>query len=228
MSNTDSFQVQVLYQDKYLLVADKPPGCAVQADRTGDAYLLQAVQAMLSGLPVGSPHRLDRPVSGVTLFTLDAVTLRAMDAMFREKKVLKTYLAIVEGNTPESGVLLHRLGHAGGKRKAHVTTVAKGEQGNAELRFITRGRGERYSLLEIVPAGGAFHQIRAQLGAAGYPIKGDVKYGARRGEPDRSIALHAWRLSFIHPGTGMPFLVEAPPPTRSVWPVMMALWHQAR
>ena len=94
-------------------------------------------------------------------------------------------------------------------------------EGVAELQFARRFAGDRYSLLEVVPKGGAFHQIRAQLAAAGFPIKGDVKYGARRGERDRSIALHAWRLSFIHPGTREALLIEAPAPTTSIWPVML-------
>ena len=94
---------------------------------------------------------------------------------------------------------------------------------NATLTFTNRDNGERFSLLEVRPEGGAFHQIRAQLAAIGHPIKGDVKYGARRGEPDRSIALHAWRMRFKHPITNTPLELIAPLPTRSIWPALLAL-----
>lgn len=223
MNSTEAFALQVLFRDAHLVVVNKPPGISVQPDRTGDPCLLGHVQAMFPNDAVGSPHRLDRPVGGITLFTLDAATLRAMDALFRERHVAKTYLAIVEGHTPEQGRMEHTLKHIGGPRKAVTTAALKGETGNAVLHFSTRAMGARFSLLEVVPSGGAFHQIRAQLGAAGHPIKGDVKYGARRGEPDRSIALHAWRLVFTHPGTGMLLTLEAPPPTSSIWPALLSL-----
>lgn len=221
MSNTEPVSFKPLFQDEFLVLVDKPPGIPVQPDRTGDVSLMQLMQAQFPGVILGSPHRLDRPVSGLTLFTLSAPALRAMDTLFREKHVEKIYLAIVEGKTATKGELDHRLSHAGGTRKAKVTE-ADGDS-NARLRFTTRAVGERFSLLEVVPEGGAFHQIRAQLGAAGHPIKGDVKYGARRGEPDRSIALHAWRMRFIHPITGKTMDIAAPMPTRSIWPALLAI-----
>jgi 23S rRNA pseudouridine1911/1915/1917 synthase len=133
--------------------------------------------------------------------------------------VEKTYLAIVEGRPDEEGDLVHHLEHAGGSRKARVMDGA----GNARLHFRSWAAGERYTLLEVVPQGGVFHQIRAQLAASGHPIKGDVKYGARRGEPDRSIGLHAWRMAFPYPSTGERVMVEAPLPSRSIWPVLAGL-----
>lgn len=221
MNNTDALGLQVLFRDGHLLAVNKPPGIAVQKDRSGDPCLLDRVQALCPGAAVGSPHRLDRPVGGVALFTLDAATLRGMDALFRERKVAKTYLAIVEGLAPEDGKLMHRLKHAAGSRKSIAVNEEEDGEGISVLQFVRRSAGDRYSLLEVVPGGGAFHQIRAQLAAAGFPIKGDVKYGARRGERDRSIALHAWRLSFIHPGTREALLIEASAPTTSIWPVML-------
>lgn len=226
MSNTEPPSVQVIHQDEFLVLVDKPPGMPVQPDRTGDRSLLEDMQALFPQAVVGSPNRLDRPVSGLTLFTLKAPALRAMDKLFREKRVAKTYLAIVEGRTEAEGELVHRLSHAGGTRRSRVAE-ATGD-GNARLRFTTKAVGDRFSLLEVVPQGGAFHQIRAQLAAAGHPIKGDVKYGARRGEPDRSIALHAWRMQFIHPITGREMTIEAPFPVRSIWPQLQALAGEGR
>lgn len=219
MSSIEHGLPPVIFRDAHLLALDKPPGMPVQPDRTGDRSLLELVRAAFPAGEVGSPHRLDRPVSGVTLFTLDAGTLRHMDACFRERTVAKNYLAIVEGRTFGEGELRHALGHAGGTRKARVGEGTP----NAALSYRTMAAGDRYSLLEVTPQGGAFHQIRAQLAAWGHAIKGDVKYGARRKEPDRSIALHAWRMRFPHPATGAVLEIEAKVPERSIWPVLWAM-----
>lgn len=223
MNSTEQVQPLILFRDRHLVALDKPCGIPVQPDLTGDPCLLNQVQAMFPSCAVGSPHRLDRPVSGVTLFTLGDEALKAMNALFRERRVAKTYLAIVEGRIEAQGELHHHIGHRGGSRKADITEVKEPAQANASLRFSVRATGNRFTLLEVVPSGGAFHQIRAQLAASGHPIKGDVKYGARRGEPDRSIALHAWRMEFEHPFTGVKTAVEAPLPARSIWPALLAL-----
>ncbi|MGB3870668.1 MAG: RluA family pseudouridine synthase [Flavobacteriales bacterium] len=221
MSSIEPTPPLILFQDEFLVAVDKAPGVPVQPDRTGDLSLLQELRSMFPNATVGSPHRLDRPVSGITLFTLTGPALRAMDALYREKRVVKSYLAIVEGRTELKGELQHQLVHAGGTRKAKVDKT--GNEINARLKYTTKALGERFSLLEVIPEGGAFHQIRAQLGAAGHAIKGDVKYGARRGEPDRSIALHAWRMQFKHPITGQEMKLETPFPERSIWPALVAL-----
>ena len=225
MSSTELTSPFIIFQDDDLLVVDKQPGMPVQADRTGDPSLQQQVQALFpaGSADIGSPHRLDRPVSGVVVFTKNIEALRGMDEIFRRAAVEKTYLAIVEGRTPEKGECSHVLGHAGGSRKAKVLEEEDGQGRNAKLTFTTKALGERFSLLEVRPEGGAFHQIRAQLAAIGHPIKGDVKYGARRGEPDRSIALHAWRMRFNHLVTGATVELIAPMPTRSIWPALLAL-----
>lgn len=213
-------ELEVVYTDEHLVVVNKPPGIAVQPDRSGDESLLLRVQGAFPGVAIGSPHRLDRPVSGLVVFTRSAAALRGMDALYRERGVGKTYLAVVEGRLEGEGTLEHRLVHAGGTRKA---VVAAGQSGQAvQVHYVVRVQGDRYCLLEVRPEGGAFHQIRAQLAAAGHPIKGDVKYGARRGEKDRSIALHAWRLRFAHPATGAEVLLEAAPPCGGIWAKLMA------
>lgn len=215
--------LKVIFRDAHLLLVDKPPGMPVQPDRTGDPSLKGLVQADLPERQVGSPHRLDRPVSGLVVFALDRPSLTALDAAFRKREVDKTYLAIVEGRPADEGELVHRMGHRAGSRKAWARPVEAGEDASARLRYTVKATGERYSLLEVVPDGGAFHQIRAQLAAAGFPIKGDVKYGARRGERDRSIALHAWKLAFSHPVTGARLQFEAPLPGHGSWPVFRSL-----
>lgn len=209
----------IVHEDARLIVVDKPCGIPVQADRTGDPCLLDRLKAGFPKVNLGSPHRLDRPVSGLVVFTKDQAALRAMDALFREQAVAKAYLAIVEGTTPASGECRHVLARTGGQRKTRLAEP-EGEGKEVTLRYATKVVGERFSLIEVIPQGGAFHQIRAQLSAIGHPIKGDVKYGARRGEKDRSIALHAWRMRFVHPVTGEPLELEAPLPVRSIWPAL--------
>lgn len=220
MSSTERGPWHLVFRDEHLLVVNKPPGIPVQPDRTGDACLLQPVQNDFPEYAMGSPHRIDRPVSGLVVFTLDAAALRDMDRLFREQQVMKKYLAVVEGRPGEQGSLVHRLAHAGGSRKAAVTGPGQGKQVQLHYRMVKAG--ERYTLLEVEPQGGAYHQIRAQLAAAGLPIKGDVKYGARRGEKDRSIALHAWRLQFRHPATGDQLCLEAPVPANGIWMALQA------
>ncbi|MFT3885074.1 MAG: RluA family pseudouridine synthase [Flavobacteriales bacterium] len=219
MSSTD-LVLHVLFEDAYLIAVDKPAGIPVQPDPTDDHSLLELVQRR-SGAGIGLPHRIDRPVSGVVLFTRTPEALRAVNAAFRDGAVRKTYLAIVEGAPPDEGECRHVLTHEDGRRKAFVH--AEGEGRSAVLRFATRARGDRFALVEVLPEGGAFHQIRAQLAAIGHPIKGDVKYGARRGEPDRSIALHAASLAFRHPITNADVRITAPDPQRSIWPALLAL-----
>ncbi len=215
MNNIEVAAIQVIYQDAHLWVVSKPPGISVQPDRRGDRSLLHLARLAHPGRDVGSPHRVDRPVSGLVVFTLNAAALRGMDLLFREQRILKTYLAVVEGATAPQGTLAHRLVHKGGARKA--VTVGEEAGKPVALNFHARMIGERYTLLEVEPEGGAFHQIRAQLSAAGHPIKGDVKYGARRGEKDRSIALHAWRLCFPHPITAEAMDLECPIPIQGIW-----------
>lgn len=217
MSNTEP---TVLFTDAHLVAVDKPAGMPVQPDPSGDPSLLELVQAKL-GAALGLPHRIDRPVSGVVLFTRSAEALRMLSEAFRTGAVEKTYLAIVEGRTPPEGTCTHHLAHAAGTRKAKITGEGAGRE--VVLRFTTQALGDRFSLIAVKPVGGAFHQIRAQLGAIGHPIKGDVKYGARRGEADRSIALHASELVVAHPVTGQQLRIVAPDPARSIWPALLAL-----
>jgi len=160
----------------------------------------------------------------VVLFAKSAAAMTALTDQFRQRSIEKTYLAIVEG-APEAAeaTLTHYLTHRGGKHKSSVSTTPDAQAEEAVLWYKILSRGERYTLLLVQPQTGRHHQIRAQLSAIGCPVKGDVKYGARRGNPDRSIDLHAWKLKFEHPVSGEVLEVEAPLPQGKLW---AALWSQ--
>lgn len=230
MSSTEpGSHVHVLYVDEHLCVAWKPGGMPVQPDPTGDPSLLEIVAAQLHTKELGLVHRLDRPVSGAVVLSRDADVLRGLNEQFRKREVLKRYWAIVEG--------VERLGPVGDQqdledlmtrdgrgKRARISAASTGpEEVMACLRYTVLAKGTRLALLEVLPEGGAFHQIRAQLSKAGFPIRGDVKYGARRGERDRTIALHARSLAFVHPITGRPVHAVAPPPETPVWQAMQRL-----
>lgn len=214
--------MQVLYQDQHLICVAKPGGMPSQRDTTGDPCVsdLLSAEPGTGGVSFGIPHRLDRPVSGALLLTKDAATLAAMSALFASRNVEKRYWAIVEGKPPERGTWSNMLMHDARAHKARVP--AEGQGTAVSLGFRRLALGDRYALLELIPDRGYFHQLRAQCAAAGHPIKGDVKYGARRGEPDRTIALHARSLAFTHPFTGRPVRIEAPPPTNALWNALLA------
>lgn len=218
---TSSIDLPVLFLDDHLVAVDKPPGMPVQPDPTGDTSLLELVSQRFAngGSALGLVHRLDRPVSGVVVFARSPEALALMNALFQGRSVVKHYRALVEGQAPSEGRCTGRLEHDARRNRARVT----GPGEDHVLRFRRLAQGDRFALLEVEPAGGAFHQIRALLGASGMPIKGDVKYGARRGEPDRSIGLHAHRLAFAHPITEVPVNLEAAAPTRNIWPALLAL-----
>ncbi len=209
--------VEVLYRDAHLLAVNKPAGVPAQPDLTGDPD----VCALLGLRGAGVPHRLDRPVSGALLIALDPEVLNGLHAAFADRRVDKAYLAIVEGRVEQGLDLAHHLLHDARLRKARVVDGPRKGTTLCRLRVDPMHAGDRYTLVKVVPEGGHFHQIRAQLAAAGHAIKGDVKYGARRGEPDRSIALHAHRLRVEHPLTGATLEVLAPPPASGIWPRLL-------
>ncbi len=225
MSSTDGPAITVLHIDPHLCVVNKPVGMPVQPDRTGDRCLQEQVAADLGDDALVAVHRLDRPVSGVVLFARSPGVLAQLSTMFRDRLVEKSYWAIVEGlpgKTDAVTMLEHRLDRDGRSRRARVG--GPGTDGAiSRLRYKVLVSGDRYAMLEVWPEGGAFHQIRAQLAASGHAIKGDVKYGARRGERDRSIALHARSIALHHPVTGSELRTVAPAPSTPVWQAFLAL-----
>lgn len=210
------YTLDASYEDAHLLVLNKPPGMPVQPDPTGDADLLSEA-SLYAGCPLFLVHRLDRPVSGAVVMAKTVAAAAHLSAQFSARAVKKTYLALVSGPPPAaSGELLHFLEtHRG--RKARISQTPLEGSAKAALSYRLLRQTDRYWLLEVVPKEGRYHQIRAQLAAAGCPIRGDVKYGARRGNADRSIQLHAWRLAFVHPQSETPLAIEVPPPALPFW-----------
>ena len=208
-NNTDpilSLQDRILYEDNHLLIVNKRAGEIVQGDQTGDKPLLEQVRDYIrvkgnkpGNVFCGLVHRIDRPVSGAVIYARTSKALSRMNEMVKNRAVRKIYWAIVEGVAPEQGHLVHFMQKNERLNKSFVSEVEKSGMQRAELEFRRIGVSERYSLLEIELHTGRHHQIRAQLSAIGHPIKGDLKYGAKRSNEDGSISLHARRLVFEHP-----------------------------
>lgn len=215
--------LDIKFEDKHLLVVNKPPGIGVQADKTGDDSLLDLAEAHCRQTlhPV---HRIDRPASGLVLLAKTKAAMAALSEQFRTRQVEKTYWAAVQQAPPEpKGQLVHFLKK--NEKTNRSVLVAEGDPGaeRAELLYQLIGSSKHYHLLEIQLLTGRHHQIRAQLAAIGCPIKGDVKYGARRSNPDRSIHLHAKHLAFEHPVLGNIITLDVPPPANDpVWAGFMA------
>lgn len=200
-------QDRILYEDNHLLIFNKRSGEIVQADKTEDEALngtLRAFIAQRDAKPgavfLGVVHRLDRPVSGAVVFAKTSKALERINKAFREGAIHKKYWALV-GNRPEKdeGLLVHYLTRNEDKNKTYASRTPKPGSKEARLGYKLLQSTERYFLLEITLYTGRHHQIRAQLAAIGCPIKGDLKYGAPRSNPDGSISLHARSVRFIHP-----------------------------
>ena len=191
----------------------------VQGDQTGDRILPDLIKSYLKitynkpgNVFCGVIHRLDRPTTGIVLFARTSKGLERMNKAFKERQTVKKYWAVVEGAVAENASLVHYLKKNPKNNKATVFSKATEGAKRAELTFEVVTIGERYTLVEVTLGTGRHHQIRAQLAAWGHPIKGDVKYGARRGERDRSICLHARSLGFDHPTTKEPISIVAEAP----------------
>lgn len=217
----------VLYEDNHIIIVNKAPGEIVQGDKTGDSPLSDSVKAYIKeayakpgAVFLGVVHRLDRPVSGIVVFARTSKALSRLNEMFRTGKVRKTYHAIV-ANRPEpaAGELTHWLTRDERRNKAfaHPTEVAGAKK--AVLSYELAASSERYHLLRVALHTGRHHQIRCQLAAIGCPIKGDLKYGAPRSNPDGSICLHARSVAFEHPVSHKQICVEAP------YPEALPLWR---
>ena len=219
---------RVLYEDNHIIIVNKLPGEIVQADKTGDATLLDDVRLYLKqkyskpgNVFLGLPHRLDRPTSGIVVLAKTDKALSRLSVMFRDGKISKHYWAVVDRPMPApSGELHHYIFRDAGKNKSFAYANPDGRKGDlqeARLEYRTIGRSERYTLLEINLLTGRHHQIRAQLAACGVHIKGDLKYGFPRSNPDGGICLHSREVSFIHPVSREPVHATAPVPPDPIW-----------
>jgi len=208
----------VLYKNNQLIAFNKPAGIPVQDDRTGDKSMMQLGSIYTKG-KVELIHRLDRPASGALLMAKNKKSLAHLNEQFKQRQVHKTYLAVVS-NKPETneGTLVHDLLRDGRTNKSTAVPEATTDSKRAELTYRMVAESDNYFLLEIELLTGRHHQIRAQLAAINCPIKGDVKYGDRRRNPDRSIHLHAHTISFAHPVSGQTEKIIAPLPTEdNLW-----------
>lgn len=215
----------ILYEDNHIIAVNKKPSQIVQGDKTGDAPLSDYVKAYIKEkyakpgeVFLGTVHRIDRPVSGVVLFARTSKALTRLNEMFKTKEIKKTYWAAVkEKPETESGTLINYLKKNEAKNRSF--THPEGTPGalRCELDFKIIAHATHYYLLEINPHTGRHHQIRVQLSAMGSPIKGDVKYGFKRGNEDASIHLHARSVDFIHPVSKEKIHITAPPPDEVLW-----------
>jgi 23S rRNA pseudouridine1911/1915/1917 synthase len=217
--------LQVLFEDNHLIAVVKRPGDIIQGDKTGDQPLSEIVKSYLKTkynkpgqVFLGVVHRLDRPTSGIVVFARTSKALSRMNALFAKGETSKTYWAIV-GTAPEepAATLEHWMERNTRQNKSYAHSTKAPNRKKAILRYRLLHKLQRYALLEIALETGRHHQIRAQLAALGCPIKGDLKYGAPRSNPDGSIHLHARRLQFIHPVRKEPLDLLAPPPDEPLW-----------
>ncbi len=219
--------MQVVYEDNHLIVVYKSSGEIVQGDKTGDTPLSETVMAYIKekyqkpgAVFLGVVHRLDRPVSGLVLFARTSKALSRLNAMFRNGEVHKTYWALVQGvpvtdTTPVT--VTHWLTRNEKQNKSYAYDHEVPGSKKAMLRYRTIGRTDRYQLLEVQLLTGRHHQIRCQLAALGMPIRGDLKYGARRSNPDGSISLLSRRMAFVHPVSKQEIVLDSPLPDDAIW-----------
>lgn len=204
--------MDIVYEDNHIVVVNKKAGEIVQGDKTGDKPLSEMVKDYLrekynkpGNVFCGVVHRIDRPVSGLVIFARTSKALERLNRMLRDGEIHKTYRAIVEGHpSVDEGLLEDWLLSDGRINKTFVVDSDRPGAKLSKLKFKVVERGENYSLLEINLLTGRKHQIRAQLSAMGHPIKGDLKYGARRSNRDGGISLQAFRIHFVHPVSKTP------------------------
>lgn len=223
----NNIDVKVIWEDNHLLAVNKPSGMLVQPDLIEDFSLESWGKNYLArkynkpgAVFLGICHRLDRPVSGVVLMGRTSKALVRLNEQFKQREPQKTYHVVVEGapKNPES-TLIHWLIRNGKSNISRVQPQATDQGQRAELSYRTLELGRTLSLLEVKLKTGRHHQIRAQLSAIGCPIVGDVKYGARRGLKDRSIALHAYSLELNHPVTKTQIYLQATYPPSPTWSI---------
>lgn len=218
--------MEILYEDNHIIIVNKCAGEIVQGDKTGDEPLSETLKRLIKerdakpgNVFMGVVHRLDRPVSGVVVFAKTSKALSRMNAMFASGEVHKTYWAVTAG-TPSAAeaTLTHYISSTERNNKSYASPTPKPGAKEARLSYRLIASTERYKLLEVNLMTGRKHQIRVQLSAIGCPVRGDLKYGARRSNPDGSISLHARHISFVHPVSKKQIDVTAPvPASDNLW-----------
>ncbi len=217
--------MEVVYEDNHIIVVNKSSSEIVQGDKTGDESLSDTIKQYLKekyakpgNVFLGVVHRLDRPVSGLVVFAKTSKALARLNEMFRNGEVKKIYWAIVKQRPEvEEGELMHYLVRNEKQNKSYAYDREVKNSKKAVLHYRLIGCSQNYSLLEVELKTGRHHQIRCQLAKIGCPIKGDLKYGFPRSNPDGSISLVARRISFIHPVSKKPIELTAPLPSDNLW-----------
>ena len=217
--------MEVVYEDNHIIIVNKKSGEIVQGDKTGDTPLSETVKQWIKekyakpgNVFCGVVHRLDRPVFGLVVFAKTSKALARMNEMFRNGDVHKTYWAITKNRPPkDEDTLVHYITTTERNNKSYASTVEKPGAQKAVLKYRVISQSDNYYLIEVKLLTGRKHQIRVQLAAIGCPIKGDLKYGAKRSNPDGSISLLARNVTFVHPVSKQDICVTAPGPDDNLW-----------
>ena len=224
-NHSNASNIQVIYEDNHLLVINKRPGDIVQGDKTRDKPLSEVAKEYLKekynkpgAVFIGVTHRIDRPTSGILVFSKTSKALTRLNLYFSKKEIQKTYWAIV-AKKPEKNcdTLTHWLKKNPKNNKSTAFKKEINGSKKAILHYSVEHKLDRYYLLKIKLETGRHHQIRCQLSHIGSPIKGDLKYGARRSNPDGSIHLHAQQIEFTHPVKKSQMKLTANPPDDKLW-----------
>lgn len=211
--------MEIVYEDNHIIVVNKKAGEIVQGDKTGDIPLSEMLKTYLKekyhkpgNVFCGVVHRIDRPVSGLVMFARTSKALERLNRMLRDGEIHKTYWALVEGKLQKAeGSLENWLVSDGRINKTFLSDSKNPEAKLSRLKYRTVAEGDRYTLLEVTLLTGRKHQIRAMLAGIGHPIKGDLKYGARRSNKDGGISLQARHLEFVHPVNKQIISLDAAP-----------------
>jgi 23S rRNA pseudouridine1911/1915/1917 synthase len=217
--------MEILYEDNHLIAVNKQVSDIVQKDKTGDVALEDSIKAYIKekyqkpgDVFLGVTHRIDRPVSGVVLFARTSKALERLNVMFQEKKVEKVYWAVVKEKPPQSeATLTHFIKRDQEKNKSFAYDKEVSGSKKAITSYKLLGASDNFFLLEVKIETGRHHQIRCQLAKIGCPIRGDLKYGFARSNPDGGISLHAKSIRFKHPVKDEEVYIEAPLPNESLW-----------
>lgn len=216
----------ILFEDNHLLIVNKRCGDLVQPDPSGESALEDQIKGYIKerdqkpgDVFLGVVHRIDRPVSGAVIFAKTSKALSRLNEMIREKRIKKVYWALTE-NSPaaKSAELIHHIAKDNKMNRSHAFDTPKRDSKEAILKYEVLGRGDKYTLVEVNLITGRHHQIRAQLSKIGCSIKGDLKYGAKRSNPNGGISLHSRCVMFEHPVRKEPMVVVAPVPSKdNLW-----------
>ncbi len=221
---------EILYEDNHLLIINKKPSQIIQGDKTGDKPLSEQLKDFIKerdhkpgNVFLGVVHRIDRPVSGIVIFAKTGKALTRLNNMLKKGEIHKTYWVVVKNKPyPEKGCLINFLRRDEQKNKAFAYDHPVANTQKAELTYELIGQSDQYFLLQVQLITGRHHQIRAQLAKIGCPVKGDLKYGFDRSNPDGSIHLHARSVEFIHPVKQEMIKVIANPPSETLWNFFLA------